>query len=282
MSLPRPARSHVIAVLLGTVAALFARAWFQLRLVGDGYERSLAEDLSYLVVPPVLLILLFPVLLEDRAFIKRQFRCDNLSPVLLLKAITIGVLFRVAWHGHIVAATAFGLYQSGPIPAADFSFDCPSLPVLGLSVLVASFLIPFIEEFVHRGYVQSFFGDRGPLVAIAISSLTFVLFHPFGAWQFVFAGGVLLGTLYWITGSLWVPVIVHAVTNFIPQLTLRCMTIPWNPTRRETPIWSIGLLSVLVCVVAATGLLWLTLSLWKRRDNASRRDAVKMNQQHVQ
>ena len=266
MSLPRPARTHVIAVLLATVAALFARAWLQLRLVGDGYERGLAEDLSYLVVPPVLLILLFPVLLEDRAFIKRQVRCDDLSPILLLKAIAIGVLFRVAWHGHIVAATAFGLYQSGPTLVADFSFDCPSLHVLGLSVLVASFLIPFIEEFVHRGYLQSCFGHRGPLVAISISSLTFVLFHPYSAWQFVLAGGILLGTLYWIMGSLWVPVIVHAVTNLIPQLTLRCMTIPWNPAREETPIWRIGLTSVVVCIVAATGLLWLTLSLKKRRD----------------
>lgn len=266
MSLPRPARTHVIAVLLATVAALFARAWLQLRLVGDGYGRGLAGDLSYLVVPVVMLALLFPVLFEDRAYIKRQFRCADLSAILLIKAVAVGVLFRLAWHGHIVAGTAFGLYQSSPNPAAAFGYDCPSLYVLSLSVLVASVLIPFVEELVHRGYLQSFFRYRGPFTAITISSLTFALFHRYGAWEFVLSGGLLLGTLYWITGSLWVPVVVHAVTNLVPQLTLRCMTIPWSPGPDETPVWSVGLISGVVCLVSTVGLLWLTVSMKKRRD----------------
>lgn len=266
MSLPRPARTHVIAVLLATVAALFARAWLQLRLVGNGYDRGLAGDLSYLVVPVVMLALLFPVLLEDRVFLKRQFRCEDLSATLILKAVAIGVMFRIAWHGHIVAGTAFGLYQSSPNPAVDFSFECPSVQVLSLSVLVASVLIPFVEEIVHRGYLQSFFAPRGPLIAIAITSLAFVLFHRYGAWEFVLAGGILLGTLYWLTGSLWVPVIVHAVTNLVPQLTLRCMTIPWSPAQDETPVWSVGLISGIVCLASTAGLLWLTVSMKRCRD----------------
>jgi len=266
MSLPHPARTHVFAVLLATVAALFARAWLQLRLVNEGFERGVAVDLSYFVVPPILLLLLFPVLYADRGFIRQQFRLDGLPQAWLLKAIAIGVLFRIAWHGQVVAGVAFGFYSTSPIQDAGFAYDCPDPHVLGLSVLVSAGLIPFIEEITHRSYIQSFFSHRGALVAITLSSLIFMAFHSYGAWQFVLPSGMLLGTLYWITGSVWSPVIVHSVINLVPQLTLRCMTIPWSPNTDEIPVWNVGLLATLASLLSVAGILWLTASLKKRRD----------------
>jgi len=266
MCLPRPTRTHVTAVLLSSVAALFARAWLQIRLVNDGSHRSVAEDLSFLIVPVVLLLLLGPVLFENRQFIRRQFRGNGLTLETVLLAVVIAVLFRIAWHSHVLAGTALGLYPANTNPATVFGFNCPSPGTLGLSILVSSILIPFIEETAHRGFIQSFLERRGPIIAIAVSSMTFTLFHRYGAWNFVLPGGVLLGALYWITGSLWMPVIVHAVVNFIPQVTLRCMTIPWGPGDAETPIWGIGLIAALITLAALCALLRIVVCLRKRRD----------------
>lgn len=266
MCLPRPSRTHVTAVLLSTVAALFARAWLQIRLVGNGYQRSVAEDLSFLVVPLLLMVLLGPVLFENRLFIRRQFRRAELTLEVVLKAVAIAFLFRIAWHSHIVAGTAFGFYSDSTDPETVFSYSCPSPGILGLSVLVSCILIPLIEETTYRGFVQSFSARRGPIVAIAISSLTFAMFHRFGAWEFVLPAGVLLGTLYWITGSLWMSAIAHAVINFIPQLTLRCMIIPWSPGATETPVSSIGLISALIALASLAALLATVVSVGKHRD----------------
>lgn len=270
MCLHRPDRTHIVAVLLTAVAALFARAWLQIWLVEAGYERGLAGDLSYLVVPPIMLLLLAPVLVEDRRFVQRQFRRDSLSSELLLKAVAIGVLFRVAWHGQVVAGTAFGFYSTGSARTAVFIYDCPAPFLMGLSVLISSFFIPFIEEFVHRGYVQSYFSTRGPVVAVTISSLIFVLFHRSEAWEFVLPGGLLLGAIYWITGSLWASVIVHATVNFVPQLTLRCMAIPWPRGDVTSPIWGVAIVSTMLAFVSLVGLILLTVSLAKRRDTRPR------------
>ena len=271
MCLPRPTRTHVTAILLSTMAALFARAWLQIRLIDEGYERSNAEDLSFLVVPLVLLVLLGPVLFENRLFLRRQFQRAELTLKTILTAVLVAVLFRIAWHSHIVAGTALGLYAAAPSPATVFSYSCPSPGTLGLSILVSCILIPLIEETAHRGFIQSFLARRGPIVAIAISSMTFTMFHRYGAWDFVFPAGVLLGVLYWISRSLWIPVITHAMINFIPQLTLRCMTIPWSPTATETPIYSIGLVATLIALTSLGTLVGIIVSLGKRRDAKPRR-----------
>lgn len=259
MSHATPARIHVIAVIIATTAALFARAWLHLRLLHAGYEYRYAADISYLVVPPILLVLLLPVILKDKRFLKNRFRREDLTARVVLTAIAIGLLIRVAWRAQIVARIYFDMMPSGSSsdlagPVIRYSF--PSTHIVLLGILVTSFLIPVIEEVSHRGYVQTYFEKRGPVRAIAISTIAFVVFHRISDWGFVALVGSILGVLYWRTNSLWAPVVVHSVVNLLPQLSLRYMDIQWNPAAMHAlPLWPQGLVAAVISLLAVAGII---------------------------
>lgn len=69
----------VIAIMIFQVAALFARSMLELSLMDDGYSRAIAEDLSYLVVPPILLVLMFPYLKRCKDPLLSLFRRADLT-----------------------------------------------------------------------------------------------------------------------------------------------------------------------------------------------------------
>jgi len=269
MNSPSPPRSHVIAVLTATVAALFARAWLQIQLVEDGTPRLQAAGLSYVATLPVFLLLVLPMIRKDGPFIARQFRRTDFSLRLVVTAIVIGLLFRIAWWSQLVAKVSLGLvsnHGTGAIGGPSFAYQCPSLGIIALGILVSSILIPLIEEIVHRGYVQSFLGRRGPVVAIAVSTIIFMSFHQISGWGFTFVAGAILGTMYWLTGSLWAPVVTHAVINLTPQLTWRCMSLQWHPSPDSLPLAGPGIIAVAVFSISSAAIVWLLLTRCKRRD----------------
>jgi membrane protease YdiL (CAAX protease family) len=268
MNSPSPPRIHVVAALLATVATLVSRAWLQIQLVEEGMPRLQASDLSYIATLPILVLLVLPLLRTDKRFVAQQFCAMGISMQTFLAAIFIGLLFRVAWWSQLVARICFGLTSGdGGISNAglSFSYQCPALSIIGLGILVSAVLIPVIEEVVHRGYVQSFLKSRGPVVAIVLSSIIFTFFHRFEDWGFAFVAGTILGTMYWLSGSLWAPVITHAVINFTPQLTWRCMSLKWNPSTDSLPLTGPGMLSLSVFVVSTAGMAWLLFTQYKRR-----------------
>ena len=57
----------IVAIMLFQVAALFTRSRLELSLVAGGVQEAVAKDLSYLVVPPILLVLMFPYLKRSKA-----------------------------------------------------------------------------------------------------------------------------------------------------------------------------------------------------------------------
>src|SRR3712207_56432 len=94
--------------------------------------------------------------------------------------------------------------------------------------LALGVLVPFAEEMVFRGAVLrkllQLFGDRWAWVAIAVSALLFGLMHQNVA-QFVHASliGVLLGWMYWRTGSIVPGVVFHWVNNTVAYLMFHLM-----------------------------------------------------------
>ena len=169
-----PARIDVIALLLALTAALIARALVQVRLREAGLAEPVASDLAYLVVPLILAILSLPVLSKHRHFIAALFSTRPLTLRVVVAAIVVGLLFRVATGSLLVARIAFG-WQVNDDPAAIegplLHIQCPPVASMLLGLAVSSILIPLIEELVHRGFVQTFLHRHGAFISVGASAM---------------------------------------------------------------------------------------------------------------
>ncbi len=84
----------------------------------------------------------------------------------------------------------------------------------GLSVTAG-----IVEETLWRGYLFWYLSHQGPTwVAALIAIIVFGLGHIYQGWRGVvhtaLMGAVLLG-LYWLTGSLWLSMILHAAVDIL-------------------------------------------------------------------
>lgn len=260
MKLAPPARTNVIAVLVATSAALIVRAWLQLKLQAGGARPYEAGDLAYLAVPPVLLLLLAPVVYADRRFLLYQFRRSAISLAVVLNAVLLGLLLRITAWSKLIAGISFGIYQNDNPHAVEgpaFAFQCASPGSVALGFIVMAVMIPVVEEVAHRGYVQSGIQRHGAVPAILLSASTFAVFHPLSGWLFSFFAGLVLGTQYWRTGSLWSSLVTHATVNAAIQVDWRCLNTQWNPDAATLPLWKPGLLSIAVGLAAVACIAWL-------------------------
>ena len=91
-----------------------------------------------------------------------------------------------------------------------------SLASLILNLIVIAIIPGMGEELIFRGIIQKELSRyfKSPYVAIILASVIFSAFH------FQFEGflprmflGLILGLLYFWTGTLWVPILVHAFNN---------------------------------------------------------------------
>jgi membrane protease YdiL (CAAX protease family) len=274
MQSKRPATKYAFAVMAAVTAALFGRSWLQMRLLEDGLQREYAADLSYLVFPPIFLLLALPVFYEDRAFLVRQFRPRDLSLSMIWRALAIGFLVRILWWAALVAGIAFGVYQNenpravvGPL----FSFQCPPANVMVLGFLVMAVLVPTFEELSHRAYVQSAMRHHGPFIAIAASAGIFAVFHPPSSWLFTFFAGVIFGIQYWNSGTLWPSLITHATVNGLIQIDWRCLHGIWNPPVSELPLWRTGIVATSILLFASISIFILTVKSGECRDASTPR-----------
>jgi uncharacterized protein len=83
-------------------------------------------------------------------------------------------------------------------------------------------LIPAIgEELIFRGIIQKQLTNklRNPIIGVWIAAFIFSAFHmQFEGFLPRFGLGALLGYLYYLSGSLWVPVMAHFMNNFLQIL----------------------------------------------------------------
>ena len=247
--------------MLALTAALLARSWLQVELRAGDMDTLYAADLSYLVVPPILLLLLFPALQANRAWLRRQLDLANVGTGLVLNAIGLGVLLRLAWWCQLASGISIGVYSSGgPYTAVGpvFNFQCPPAYVIATGIIVMAALVPVIEEVVHRGFVQSALYRYGPATAIVGAAAVFTVLHPPGSWGFVFSAGLMLGVQYHITKSLWSSLISHATINALIQLDWRCLRGQWNPPATEIPLmepFAVALILFFVCIGSIVAIL---------------------------
>lgn len=246
---------HLLVIVLAQTFALFAQAWLSRFLSAHGFGKLEAHYLAYLVVPPVLLSMLTPLLLNNRDFLMQFFGRNALTIRLVLAAVALGVVMRIVWWSQLLTRVSLGLAVNRDpqaITGPFFAWGCPPPTSLALGLFVMALLIPVMEETVHRGFLQSAFVHRGRVPAILLSSLVFTLFHPPSSYWFVFLMGTVLGMQFWVTGSLWATMISHATYNALIQFDWRCLQGQWNPPPESLPMLLPGIISLATLLGAST------------------------------
>jgi uncharacterized protein len=119
------------------------------------------------------------------------------------------------------------------------------------SLFVLAFLPAFAEELFFRGILQRIFIriTQKPLTGIVITAILFSLFH----FQFLgfiprVALGVVLGILYWYSGSIWPAILAHFVYNALQVTAVylykeKLITANLADDKIHTPFW-LGLISI--------------------------------------
>lgn len=84
-----------------------------------------------------------------------------------------------------------------------------------VSIIAVAVVIPFFEEILFRGLVLNKLRTTMPIwIAIVLQALLFGIFRGdvlSGVYAFII--GILLGSVYMITKSIWAPILIHAILN---------------------------------------------------------------------
>lgn len=258
-------RAPVFAVLIFMLCALFLRSYLNINLGHRGLNAEFARDLSYLIVPPTLALLLWPIIRANKAALLDLFDPRALGVRIVLQAIAIGLLARLAYWCQLVFIVATGLTSSGDpnaVAGPQFTFSCPSpLPLL-VGLLVWLLLVPIVEEVVHRGLIQSSLLRHGRRTAILVSALLFTAFHKPEAMPVALIMGIVFAIQFDRSRVLWPCLLTHATYDGLILFDWRCLRGQWNPPADSLPLvqpaaWSlIGLLAAsaaIVLLLAKTG-----------------------------
>jgi membrane protease YdiL (CAAX protease family) len=123
---------------------------------------------------------------------------------------------------------------------------------------VAGFLAPLLEELVFRGLLYKAWEKRlGWAGSMILVSIVFGLYHPL-FWS-AFASSIVFACLYRRTGSLWAPIIVHAIVNislWYPLLGRH--VLPRSPeAAADLSQWGLHLAALLIAAIALPWYVWL-------------------------
>ncbi len=247
-------RFLIIAIMVFQTFALFAQAFLQGRLQEGGLDLKFARDLSYLVVPPMLVALMFSILKANKELLLEVLNPRTRSTRIVLSAIAIGVLARIARWSQMFLRVSSGLTQN-PDPAAIegpiVTFACPAPGPMLLALLVWGCLIPVTEEVINRGLIQSWLMHRGRVFAIAVSAVVFAVFHPPSTIPFAFVFGIITGIQFSNTKTLWAVIITHATFDLLVLFDWRCLHTVWNPPASDLPMVGIAAASLASLAIAS-------------------------------
>ena len=207
------------AVIVGLLVGLIAANIWPLLLLSLGMPIAAGVEVVFLALyiwwasgggPPKAL----------RAARAENFRVRPLSAVQWIWGIVAALSFAATIHAALVL-----LFRLVPFPAAAFhrGYDLsfiPSHPMQWLACIVAALSAGICEETGFRGYMQRpIEQSSGPIVAIAVSSLLFMLVHLTKDWALlgmvpiVLCAGVLLGALARVSGTLLFGMLGHWVMD---------------------------------------------------------------------
>lgn len=199
----------------GTGLAAEAAAWYWTKL--DEVSRSVWRNLFYVVLfcGPVFLMVRwltpgFHATLRMFGIRRCPLNGDSLRRMVLAGLTLVGLLF---WSfGFIEASLGISDPRDVWMREGEAVWE---------GILFGCFVAPFAEEFLFRGFL--FIGLRarwGVLPAAVFSSLLFSIGHGYSLYGTILIAcfGLLMCAFYHRTGTLLVPMIIHALTNALLML----------------------------------------------------------------
>ncbi len=121
-----------------------------------------------------------------------------------------------AGFGTVTSIVCVGLFAASIDPLTFIRAQIPTQTSdLIFFFIVGGLFGPVAEELFFRGILYGFLRRWGVIVAIVFSTLIFVLCHPINSGIPVtrLLGGILFAVAYEISGSLIVPITIHALGN---------------------------------------------------------------------
>jgi membrane protease YdiL (CAAX protease family) len=221
--------STIFAILLVEAFVLVLRAMWEVRLLRDGHDPAFAGDVSYLVVPPLLALMLTPVLRQHRDVLARLFDPRRITFGVALSGFAVGALSRLAWWCMVILRGAAGADVAGRPGEFAVDWACPSPAPLLLALLIWICLVPVVEETLARGLIQGLLEYRGRNFAIAASAVLFALYHVPGTIPMALLMGIVFAFLRANSGNLWPGIAAHAAYDGMTIADWRCLHMHWQP-----------------------------------------------------
>ena len=135
---------------------------------------------------------------------ERKYLPLSLLLVLLLTCLQISLFANVA-----------------QLPVSTLAVSGSNAATLDVTLLAAVAILaaPIIEEFGFRLWLQTPLEALvTPALAIISSSLLFTAVHGLEGWYSHLLSGLVYGTALWLSGSIWLPVLMHAASNLLIAL----------------------------------------------------------------
>ena len=146
---------------------------------------------------------------------ERGLSSIGLAPSGMFSGLKRGLVWS-AGFGTIVILVSAALFAAGINPLTLIHTRLPTgRNEIILFFLVGGMISPVAEEIFFRGILYRFFRRWGVFVAVALSTLVFVLAHPagFGFPLPQITGGILFAVAYEKEGNLTVPITIHILGN---------------------------------------------------------------------
>jgi membrane protease YdiL (CAAX protease family) len=240
-------RIPILAVLFFQLAALICRSFIDVQLKNNGFDPGLATDLSYLVVPTLLLVLMFPIARQHGNLIKDLYGFRDLRWRHVLIGIALAFALWLTQTATLLIASAQEVAIAGSatiVGQLEPRWTCGSYLNIVVGIVTMAILVPPIEEAINRGFVLHYFLPRGRFLAVLSSAAIFSLFHKPEVLFMTFIAGIFFAYITLNTASLWSATIAHAVHNLIVQFDVSCLFFNWESQPTESGVARLSIVAV--------------------------------------
>jgi membrane protease YdiL (CAAX protease family) len=224
-----PARENIMPPLLAIPFSLwFVTVWvlyfIKEKLLSGlpDWQDSIADNLIICMaaVPVVIVSVMIARITFVRGFsalglnpktVPRDFAAALLN-LLAVMPVVLGAIILTTIAGKLILGDKFEMPKHDELKQIiEFS----QWQVRALIVFTAVVVVPFVEELIFRGMIQTMLRSYlKPWPAIFVASLVFIIFHANPEhWFALFALSICLGYTYEKSGSLFRAIFVHALFN---------------------------------------------------------------------